>query len=217
MIRSGRSLLPLLIVAALLAACASSGEAKPVQIAQPLPDQESLSYDLLDRDGHQLGSAAVSIQRQGTALVLGQRYTDLSGHTDSLSATVDATTLLPQSAQRTINSADVQATLNLQYGNGQVTANVSYNGKQHHASEKLTSNSSYDDQESFFLMRTVDFVPGNVSHIALVVFDVAKGTISRAAASIRVQGATTLALGGKNFNAWQVQLSGAGSVNTAWF
>jgi uncharacterized cupredoxin-like copper-binding protein len=217
MIHSVRTLLPLLIVAALLAGCASSGEAQPVQIAQPLPDQESLTYNLLDRDGHQLGNAAISIQRQGAALVLGQRYTDLSGHTDSLSATVDATTLLPQSAQRTINSADVQATLNVQYSNGQVTADVSYNGKQHHASEKLTANSSYDDQESFFLLRTLPFTPGFSTQFVLVVTDAKSGTISRALATAHVVGKTTAKVGNQNPPAWEVQLSAAGATNTAYF
>lgn len=214
---SGRVFWPLLLVAALLAGCASSGEAQPVRIAQPLPDQESLSYNLLDRDGHQLGNAVISIQRRGSALVLGQRYTDTSGHTDALSATVDATSMLPQSAQRTIASADVQATLNVLYGDGQVTADVTYNGKPHHASEKITSNSTYDDQESFFLLRTLPFTPGFSTQFVLVVTDAKSGTISRALATAHVVGKTTAKVGNQNPQAWEVQLSAAGATNTAYF
>lgn len=214
---SSRSLLPLLLVAALLAGCASSGEAQPVRIAQPLPDQESLSYTLFDRNGHQLGNAVVSIQRQGAALVLGQRYTDLSGHTDTLSATVDAATMLPQSAQRTIASADVQATLNVQYDSGQVAADVTYNGKPHHAGEKITTTSTYDDQESFFLLRTLPFTAGFSTQFVLVVTDAKSGTISRALATAHVVGKTTAKVGDQNPPAWEVQLSAAGATNTAYF
>ncbi|HEY7295572.1 MAG TPA: hypothetical protein VH916_11045, partial [Dehalococcoidia bacterium] len=74
--RLPRRLLPALLIALFAAGCASTGRAQPLQIAQPLPDQESLQYNLLDRGGQQIGNATISIQRQGDTLVLGQQYTD---------------------------------------------------------------------------------------------------------------------------------------------
>ncbi len=210
-------LLAALLSVAFAAACASSDEARPVRIAQPLPDQETLQYTLLDRNGQQIGGATLSIQQQGATLTLGQQYTDLSGHTDTLSTTVDAATLLPVAAQRTIDSGDVQSTLKVQYSSGQVTAAVTSGGTTHNASETITTNSTYDDQESFFLLRTLPFTPGYTTQFVLVVTDATHGTISRALATAHVVGMTTAKVGNRNPAAWEVQLTAAGATNTAWF
>ncbi|HLZ72759.1 MAG TPA: hypothetical protein VKV26_22880 [Dehalococcoidia bacterium] len=212
-----RWLLPTAASLVLIAACASSGEAKPISIAQPLPDQESLQYNLLDHNGGALGAATVSIQRQGATLTLSQLYTDLSGHSDSLTTTADAATLLPRTAERSFDTGGAQAMLKLQYAAGQVTANVTSGGKTHHAAEKITTDSTYDDQESFFLLRTLPFSAGYSTQFVLVVTDAKSGTISRALATARVVGMTTAKVGGQNPPAWEVQLSAAGATTTAWF
>src|SRR5579883_295252 len=93
-----------------LVACSSVAKTAPLQVAQPLPDNETLTYSLLDSQNRPLGTAEVAISRQGGSLVLGQRYTDQQGHTDDGRVTVDAATLRPQSATRQIQTADVHAT-----------------------------------------------------------------------------------------------------------
>lgn len=210
-----RNLLPTLLLPLLLLGCSSAAKTAPLQISQPLPDSETLSYSLLDSQDKPLGTAEVTINRQGGSLVLAQRYTDQQGHTDDGRVTVDAATLRPQSATREIQTADVHATEQTTY-QGNTVSTVANDGTEHRHSATIT-NATYDDQESFFLMRAVNFSAGDVTNIALVVVDTAKGTISRAAASIRVQGKTTISVGGKSFDVWQVQLAGAGTSNTAWF
>ncbi|HEY7296191.1 MAG TPA: hypothetical protein VH916_14190, partial [Dehalococcoidia bacterium] len=79
------------------------------------------------------------------------------------------------------------------------------------------TNSTYDDQESFFLLRTLPFTPGYTTQFAIVVTDATRGTISRALATAHVVGMTTAKVGDQNPAAWEVQLSAAGATNTAWF
>ncbi len=197
------------------AACASLPAEAPIAVAQPLPDNESLTYNLLDNKGNKIGTATISIQRNGDALALTQNYTDLQGHTDNGTVTVDAATLRPRSVQHEIQTADLNTTLQETYSSNTVTA-VAHDGSTHQHSATIT-NASYDDLESFFLMRVVDFTTGKQYHFDLVVADAAQATISRAASTIQVQGTTPITLGGRSIRCWQVQLSGAGASNTAWF
>ncbi|MHB8575785.1 MAG: DUF3108 domain-containing protein [Dehalococcoidia bacterium] len=198
-----------------LVACASPGTAQVVRISKPLPPQEALNYDLLDTNGHQLGSAVVSLRQAGDALVLSQNYTDLQQHTDSGAVTVSAATMAPRSAHRELNTGSVRSTLDVTYSSGKVTSMVT-DGKDVRHTAAVTS-SSYDDQESFFLLRTLDFTPGASVRFGIVVVDAAKGTISRALGAARVEGMTKITMHGRQFSAWQVQLTGAGTTNTAWY
>jgi hypothetical protein len=207
-----------LLAAALLSACAQPGAAEVVPIKQPLPAQESLHYRLLDPNGRQMGSALVSIRSENGALVLSQNYTDDQNHTDAGSVTVDPASMRPQSAHRDVNTADVHSTLDVTYRGDSVTAvaHDAATGKEQRHLAKITA-SSYDDQESFFLLRTLDFTAGYSVRFGVVVVDVTTGTISRALGTARVLGTTDIQLNGATHHAWEVQLSGAGVTNTAWY
>jgi hypothetical protein len=200
-----------------IAACSSTDNAQPVAIKQPLPAPESLNYTLLDVQNAKIGTAQVSIQNQATTLLLSQVYTDLAGHIDSGTVTVDAATLHPISAHRELKTASIDSTLDVTYSDSKVATTVVTGGRTTKHEETITPNSTYDDQEAFFLLRTLDFTPGNTVHFAIVVSDASKGTISRALATARVVGKSQIKVGGKPFDAWQVQLTGAGATNTAWF
>jgi hypothetical protein len=214
--RAVRGVPLLLLLLVLGTACASTAQTAPLSIKQPLPNDETLPYTLSDTNGNHLADATISIQQTAAGLVLSQSYVDPQQHKDEGSVTAVPATLLPLSSSHVISTESVHSMLQATYSGKTVTA-LADDGQQQHRHTALITDATYDDQESFFLMRTVDFVPGNESHIALVVFDVAKATISRASATIRVQGLTTLSLGGRNFKAWEVRLGAAGAVNTAWF
>ena len=209
-------LLMFVLSLAALSACASSDSVAPLTISQPLPDQESLTYTLLDRQNSKIASAQFGIQRQGDALVLTQLYTDLSGHTDNTTVTVDAATLAPRSAQHAIDSATTQTALVVTYIGGKLSAVASAGGKQRRHEAKLLAG-SYDDRESPFLLRTLPFSAEFTARFGSVIVDPTTATISRALATARVLGTTTMKLGDKSFKAWEVQLSAAGRTNTAWF
>lgn len=215
LVRAKPALVALLLFMLVAAACASTPPPQALKISSPLPDHEALRYTLLDLQDHSIGDAMVSIERVGNNLVLTQEYHDLNQHTDVSSVTVNAGTMKPLHAERRVNAAPVNSTLQVTYQNGEVAA-VANDGHEHKRTAKIAVD-SYDDQESFFLLRTLDFSPGNVVHFSVVVEDAAKATISRALATARVVGISNISVGGKSFAAWQVQLSGAGAANTAWF
>jgi hypothetical protein len=203
------------IASVALAACVSPGAAKPVRIVRPLPAVESNNYDRLDDQNHSAGSAVISIRQDSDALVLGQSYTDPQQHTDDGSVTVDAASMQPRSAYRQIDTGSVRAMLDVKYANGTVSA-VANDGQEHRHQAKVTT-ATYDDQESFFLLRTLDFSPGTTEQFAVSVVDAAKGTISRVLATARVVGTTKINLKGQQYSAWEVQLTGAGATSTAWY
>lgn len=209
----------LLVGATALAAiaCESTAALVPVQIRQALPEQESLSYNLLDSRGAKIGTAAIMIQRQGDSLALSQSYTDLQQHTDIGLVTVDSATMAPQHAHREIHTAGATNVLDVTYSGGSVnTVAVSGNGKDQ-SHQATISPATYDDAEVFFLMRTLEFTQGYTARFNLVVVDAGKGTISRAAATARVNGTEAITVNGKSFKAWQVELNGAGATSTAWY
>ena len=215
--RPGRLLLIAFLLSFVgLTACASSDSVAPLTISQPLPDQESLTYILLDHQNSKIASAQFGIQRQGDALVLTQLYTDLSGHTDNTTVTADAATLAPRSARHTIDTGATQTALVVTYIGGKLSAAASTGGKQRRHEAKLLAG-SYDDRESPFLLRTLPFTAEFTARFGSVIVDPTTATISRALATARVLGTTTVKLGDKNFKAWEVQLSAAGRTNTAWF
>lgn len=211
-------LIAALASAALLSACAQPGTAEVVPIKQPLPTQESLHYRLLDPNGRQMGSAVVSIQPIDGGLQLSQSYTDDQNHTDNGWVTVDAAGMKPQSAQRAISTADARSEIEVTYTGGSVTSLAidGNTGKERSHQAKVTSG-SYDDQESFFLLRTLDFTAGYSVRFGVVVVDASTGTISRALGTAHVLGTTDIQLNGGTVHAWEVQLTGAGATNTAWF
>ncbi len=196
-------------------ACDAGAVALPITIRQPLPAKESLSYSLLDSDGAKIGTAIISIQRQGDSLVLGQDYTDLQQHTDSGSVTVNGTTMAPLQAHREIHTATANSVLDVTYSGTTVSTIATGNSVQRHEAKVTTA--TYDDAEIFFLMRTLEFTQGYTAHFNLVVVDTSRGTISRATASVRVNGTETITVAGKSYKAWQVALSGAGANSTAWY
>jgi hypothetical protein len=196
-------------------ACAATPRSGPLEIRQPLPDDETLSYSLLDSDNKPIGSATVAVKRTGDALVLTQNYMDLQQHLDAASVTVDAVSMKPRSAMHQIDNPPLHTTLFESYSGTTVTATAN-DGSEHRHTASITA-ASYDNLESFFLMRVVNFSAGDEHNLDLVVVDAAKGTISRAAGTIRVQGTTAITVAGKSFKTWQVQLTGAGATNTAWF
>ncbi len=196
-------------------ACESSSATAPIQIRQPLPDEESLAYNLVDSSHARIGSAMLAIQRNGDSLVLSQSYSDLNNHTDNGSVTVDRSLLTPQKANREIHTASVNSRVDVTYTANAVST-VANDGSEHRNQANITP-ATYDDQEDVFLMRTLEFTQGTTAHFNLVVVDASKGTISRAAAGVRVNGTQTITLGGKSIKAWQIELTGAGATSTAWY
>lgn len=203
-----------MLMALFAAACGSAAATQVLTIKQRLPDQESLAYNLVDDKGTKIGSATVSIQRDGDSLVLRQNYTDLQQHTDSRSVTVEPATLKPQRSHRELRDANTQATVDVTYAAGTASA-VANDGHGHRHQATVTAG-SYDDQEVFFLMRTLEFTLGYTAQFGDVVV-ANDGTINRATASVRVNGTTNITVGGKSFKAWEVQLTAAGATSTAWY
>jgi hypothetical protein len=200
----------------LLVACGSSPAPQAVPIAQPLPDSESLDYTLLDTNEQKIGGATLSIQRQGNNLVLRQLYTQQDGSTDNVSVTVDAATLRPQSSMRTITAPSLTTSVAVTYSANSVSAVATSGSQQHKQSQKL-SVPAYDDGESFFLMRAVQFTSGYSVHYADVASDAKSAHITRVLAEIKVAGQVQVSVQGKSLPAWEVQFSAAGASATGWF
>lgn len=200
----------------LAAACGSNPSPQIIPIAQALPDSESLDYNLLDTDESKIGGATISIQRQGSSIMLRQLYTQQDGSTDNSVVTADAATLRPQSSLRTISSPTLNTSVNVTYSDGEVSAVATDAGQQHKQAQKL-SVPAYDDAESFFLMRTAPFQNGYTVHYADVAADAKSAHITRVLAEIRVVGQVQVSVQGKSFTAWEVQFGAAGANATAWF
>ena len=200
----------------LIAACGSNPAPQQVPIAQPLPDSESLDYNLLDTNEAKIGGATLSIQRQGSNLLLRQQYTQQDGSTDDVVVTVDAATMRPQSSQRTISSPSLATSVAVTYSAGSVSAVATSGDQQHKQSQKLTV-PAYDDGESFFLMRTVQFANGYSVHYADVAADAKSAHITRVLAEVKVARQVQVTVQGKSLPAWEVQFAAAGATATAWF
>jgi len=211
-----RGFLLLLGALPVFAACGGGASPQTVTIAQPLPDAETLNYNLLDTQDKQIGSAQIAIQRQGGTTSLRQLYTRSDGSTDEITVLVDAASLRPQRATRAIASPDLHVMATVTYGNGMVEAVSNDGGKEHRGSAKLTV-PAYDDGELIFLMRAIKFEPGYTTHFADVVVDARLATISRVLAELRVAGRTQVRVQGKALPAWEVQFAGAGANATAWY
>jgi hypothetical protein len=198
-------------VSALSFACSGSGRPKaaPSDIVSviPWPSSESLSYVLKDKAGKETGRAVLTVAVEGLTTRLGQEFTS-SENTDLTSVIVDAKSLKPVSATRTITSATNKEELSVGYTSA--GASIKQGDKQ---SGLTVPDHSYDNDTSLFLWRTIRFEPGyNAAYVAIIT-----NRRSRQTAQVKVIGKETVKVPAGEFTTWRVEIDASGGKQTAWY
>lgn len=197
-------------------ACGSSLTTQVVPIAFKLPSPEQSRYRIQSDAGKDLGEAMLTTRANGDVLQLGIHVQASNGSTNDALVSVDAGTLEPQSVERSDTLAGHRYDLHQVYAKGTLTVTLQDGATTHEHSQKLPE-SAYDDQESLFLWRSLDFTPGYTVHYISVVVNPQTGEISRPTAQAHVDFRETIRIPAGSFTAWKVEFSAAGFVNTAWY
>ncbi|MGI8550195.1 MAG: hypothetical protein ACR2PL_05245 [Dehalococcoidia bacterium] len=221
MCRATQSRLPLLCVlltAATLCglACRPGTTSQVVPIAAPLPVQERARYRIESDTGQKLGEAILSIENGGGALTFTTHIELSNGNTNDGRTVVEPPTLRPRSVDRSVTLSGHRIDLHEVYSVDGVTSTLE-NGSSVRTHVQKLPESAYDDQESLFLWRTLQFATGYTVHYVNVLFDARGGTISRPLGTAHVAFRERIRLPTGNADAWRVEFSAAGLANTAWY
>jgi len=211
-------LLALLLGVPVLASCTGkSVSTQVIPIAHALPaTQEQTRYRLVDAKGNDLGSATLSIAPEDQNLRLGVAYDFGANRTDTGSALVQRDSMRPVQSERTVVDGSQRYVTHADYSDDSVTVTVN-DGQSTRTRKATITEASYDNLESLFLWRTLDFSVGTEVHYVNVVIDPRRGTISRTLATAEVMGQEQVQLPSGSLQAWRIEFRSAGITNTAWY
>ena len=104
------------IVALLAAGCAGSTFQSQSLAPGPAPwsDGERAAYNMVDRNGNNIGNVEIALAKEGAASVISETDTLPQG-SQTAKVRVDATTLTPLGEDKTIKSAQADVTLSTEY------------------------------------------------------------------------------------------------------
>lgn len=214
-----RVVLALLLPALLLlgASCGENVTTQVVPVAQQLPAQREVTrYRMVDSKGADIGSAVLSSVPDGDTLTLGIAYDFGQGRTDNGTVIVRRDSMRPVNAERVVTDGERQYVTRAAYTDRDVTVRLDDPRRPKERRADL-SETAYDNLESLFLWRTLDFSTGTQVRYVNVVIDPRGGTISRALGAVEVLGREEVRLSSGPVQAWRVQFRAAGVTNTAWY
>lgn len=195
----------------------------------PWSAPESLAYELKQNDTVQ-GTTTLSIERKDADFVLTQATKAPSGVNSDISViTADASTLKPKSATRTIIDSKQKTLLEVTYTD--VSASQCSSKRQAKIKQSVFSPpgaakpdsvrsnplclpaNSYDNDESLFIWRTIDFRKG-----AQVTYTtVTAGRRDTHLVTLTVTGQEKVTVPAGTFDAWRVEVASERSRQQAWF
>ncbi len=210
------------------AACSTLEKPKTVDIVSAIPwtAPETLTYTLRD-DDKVVGETTLSVERQGETFVLTQHSSDDKGNVDEASVVVDAATLKPISATRSITDEDQRNVAAATYeasddcDSGLVVRieeqefdppDETTPSVPRRAPLCLPDDHAYDNDTSLFLWRTIRFEEGFLENYTTVL------TGTRRTQTVRIEvihRTTDTPIGDRD--AWLVQISADGKNQRAWF
>jgi hypothetical protein len=216
-------LLALALGSLLLAACSLAEEdslpTQDVFASIPWTVGEEASYTILDNDDKVLGTGVLRIDEEDGQLRLSQHYQN-PDFDDRSSVLVDAESLKPIEAERTITGEDGVLRIEVHYSDG--VAEIERVAKEEGKEEERridrldVPEHAYDTGASLFLWRTipmqVDYRAAYRSMATAVV-----GRSQENKVTLRVLRQETVEVPAGTFEAWRLEIRAPGVRQTAWF
>lgn len=229
--RLSRPWIAVLIAATLgIGACASAGpsaETSDIFAAAPFEAGESLRYQVVNVDGDVIGSGALEVAIDGSALALHQLYSETdepagtSPASDDVTVWVDPATFRPLRGVREIASRDDDGTKSMtsyewQYGEDDgkpaiTTLRTDADGDTDEDTLHLREH-FYDNESSLWLWRSIRFLDD------LDVFYVSVNPIedSQQTVNLRLPQTETITVPAGEFEAYRLLFRNGRAVRTAW-
>ncbi len=202
----------------LLAACTDDNiKATDIVTQIPWPDQERATYRVLDDDGEEVGTLAMSVEPEGDdAYLMSQHFTfpeaDFTNNADVVVGRVD---LQPRRTTYAIEGPDGAASCSAEYVGSDVTVvNLREDGERTDTLD--VPNVAYDSWSDLFVWRTIAFAQGFEIEYADIVACQAPAPPQRLAVKLEVTGGETIEVPAGSFETWIVEID-AGRDQKAWF
>lgn len=229
--RAARLATMLLIAATLLvaAACGSNDPEPlgPIVSGIPWESDEAYRYTLTDGDGDPQGEGVLAVVSADGMVTFVQRFQDDKGNSDTSVLRADARTLEPDRGARVIVDADDDRRSELQteyttlddgsYGVRIKQLTFTPRGEKEPGNTRCNpltvAESSYDNDSSLFLWRTIVFEEGReITYNAVI----ANRRDTRPI-TLRVRRQERIEVPAGEFDAWLVGIEGEGETQNAWF
>jgi hypothetical protein len=219
MVAMSRVLLPAFaLLATFVVSCAAPQEGPQVQTSDvvatiPWPDRETARYRMVDDDGNDVGTATLSIEREGGAYVLRSSF-DSGKATDESEVRVDAATLKPLRVSRSIVSQDETTEFTAVYRpeDDIVELTEKTDGNERTNPLRLPDH-YYDNETSLFLWRTIDLRDGYEGAYNAVLSTQRRTVL----VTLRVSRPEQVETPAGTFDAWRVEVQGGGVTLFAWY
>jgi len=207
-------ILPLLAILCLAGAgCCPSAVATLTVFQIPWPDEEVTRYTIEDQDGNAMGSGELTIEKEDDTYLLVQHFHITAEQAvQHITLSVSAADLKPVSGNQTIQMPGMVASLVTNYSNGQVSVNATVDGDEQSAEFDIPDD-AYDNDEVFFLLRTI---PLEVGYSATYT-NVVPAYALTPKATVTVVGEEEVTAPAGSFNCYKLELSAAGAVQYMWY
>ena len=220
--RSGL-LLALGLGSVFLAACGLAEEdslpTQDIVTSVPWTVGEETSYSILDNDDEVLGTGVLRIDQEDGQLRLSQHYQN-PDFDDRSSVLVDAATLKPIEAERTITGKDGVLRIEVHYSDdvAEIERVATEEGKEEERRiDRLdVPEHAYDTGASLFLWRTIPMqVDYRAAYRSMATAVVGKSQENKV--TLRVLRQETVEVPAGTFEAWRVEIRPPGVKQTAWY
>jgi len=209
---------PALLVAVVLtlAACAAQEELPPPLSVTAVPwgPQEEARYLLLDTKGREAGRGTLTIQRQDSGWLLGQRY-EGPGATDEIALTAKAD-LSPVRMERRVEDQEGELTIEALYGGGNL-AITWRSGEEERHRELTVLPDTYDNATSLFLWRAIPFAPDYEASYSSLTSVLRVEKPRRVSVRLRVTAREVIEVPAGSFEAWRVEAQAPDRRHVAWY
>lgn len=204
----------LLALLALAVSCASGGDGGSAGLAlgaAPWQDGDKLTYDWLDKSDNKSGTAEVSLAKDGGAWVIS--WADKIGAIDQESKVrIDAQTLKPLGAEKTIKAQGTDAKIDTTYQDGKLDIKAVVNGEDKSASIDVPAN-AIDNDQLLMTLRALQFADGYEGKCVIVVGQSA----AKVDTTVRVKGKESVTVPAGSYEAWKVELDFGQAKQYAWY
>jgi hypothetical protein len=201
-----------LIMAALIAVASCTPRTQTLVVFHiPWPDEEQVGY-VIQQEGIELGSLQLTVQREDDTYILGGHYV-IGGQPVGGTIKVNARDLKPISGATTYSTTEGTIDLTTVYGEGKVTITVSSGGVEILTDEIDVPPDGYDNDELFFLLRSILAMPGyscTYTHVSPAYEQTLKATVT-------VGEAEEVETPAGTFNCRKLVLSAEGTEQYFWY
>ena len=206
-----------LVTAFLLAGCLSAklAETQDVVSSVPWTGPEAPQYVLIDKDKNkEMGRGTLEISNKDGQFELSQKFQNGDDY-DNSAVLVDATTLKPISGTRDQFLDGKRRQHRSSYDpveNVVTVTEIKENDDERPVPHRLKSN-YYDNDESLFLWRTINFVEGYTASYRTFVTGSGEQHVIR----LEVKGKEQVTIGAGTFDTWRLEIRGTDRKQTAWY